>query len=113
MNEPRRGAARAPVREGGSVAVCACLPLGTSCSRPALPSPTSAPLIYAMGGPAPHWSPAGQPLCPQADSQRPPLGRKGPSLAGGEVTRRGPVLTKAEAPQPALLAAASLSSALA
>lgn len=78
MNEPRRGAARAPVCGGGSVAVCACLPPGTSCSRPALPSPTSAPLIYAMGGGQPLTGPLpGSRFVPrQIPNGR--LGKKGP-----------------------------------
>lgn len=64
------------------------------------------------GGPATRWSPTWQQLCPQADSQGLPLGRKGPSLVDGEVTRRGPTSTKAVGPHPTPLAAAALSSAL-
>lgn len=59
------------------------------------------------GGPATRWSPTWQRLCPQADSQGLRLGRKGPSLVDGEVTRRGPTSTKAVGPHPTPLAAAA------
>lgn len=83
----RRGAAHAPMCVGGDLSAHEGMRIlvqgpGASCSRPPLPLP---PLIYVRR------PPAGRQLCPQADSQQPPpWGRKGPSPARSEVTRRGP-----------------------
>lgn len=106
MSEALRGQVALPCAWG--VLVCTrgrvCLSPGTSCSRPALPSPPPAPLIYSMRPPCP--PPLAGPLqggsfVPrQIPNGRPPSGRKGPSLACGEVTRRGPCSQRPLPPNP-------------
>lgn len=86
---------------------------GRQLQPPCPPLPHFSPPNLCHGGASPSLVPCRAAALSPGRFPTAALGRKGPSLGCDEVTRRGPVLTKAEAPQPALLAAASLSSALA